>query len=638
MLRQDAALGHAAVLIVLAAPAWAGPASSPGAPGARAPIVRANMMRAAVGLGSVSSLPRNVLAQRGIEEAQLEVHAASVLLDRCRQPGFREALSEAVSPEAASGLEALAKNALAELSPKAAARIVKTVESISPTPRSLEHLAYLKAELSEAAAAGGFEALERFFTDKLAAGPAEEHAVAGKPSDIPVGLAPHEASADHGAERAVPAPAALEDEKKPLGLSEMVAMGLNSIIGSGIFRAPAALILSLGSLSPWIFAIMGPLLFIPGYTFRLAARRNQQTGGPYAYAKQAYSSEVAFGVGSITWFAQTVGWAAVVSFLTGFILQQWPGFIAAGYGGPVVVGVIASMGILNMFTVKESGTNVKFWLAVKSLPLIAFVGAGLWHMLGHGLGGLQTMDVGALASVSGHSLAGAIALTFFSFEGFQTVPATAGEVRNAKRNIPLAMMIALVASTLLYVAVQLVAVGVLPAVTPEIKGAPLAAAAAIMVGPIGAAFMTVAAIISIIGYSSGAALYTPRYLQALSQDGHVPAIFSKLWPGTTAPYMSVAFTTAMAALLALYAPLNLLVFVTTAAVSAQIAITALSVLRMEAREGYPGGWKARWFPRATLGLIALMNGFLLYNGEWQHFAAAGVFLAAAYAYRALRNR
>ena len=104
----------------------------------------------------------------------------------------------------------------------------------------------------------------------------------------------------------------------------------------------------------------------------------------------------------------------------------------------------------------------------------------------------------------------------FACTGFEYIPVPAGEAKNPRRTVPLAMVASVLATTVLYMLVQVVAAGVHPNLGSS--ETPLADAAGIFAGPKGKFLMNLAFVVSSFGFCAGSALVGPRYLEAFAEE------------------------------------------------------------------------------------------------------------------------
>ena len=386
-------------------------------------------------------------------------------------------------------------------------------------------------------------------------------------------------------------------------LLDCIGLGINGIIGTGIFLLPARVFRAAGGLSWAAWLAIGGVCLLVGLCFCEAAGRADRNGGPYLYARDAFGRWVGVGVGWMALAANVFAYGAVargfgrnLSFLVPVLSRTRPQIAMA-------LAVIGSLALLNYRGIKPGALASDLFSGAKLIPILFFVGLGLlfidWGRLGTPppiQPRLEAIKVGGFAAL-------------FACTGFEYVPVTAGETDNPRRNVPLALFFALFGSICLYVLVQLVFLGTHP--DPAHADKPLAEAAAAFAGPWAGRFVAIGSVISSFGYLTGVALVTPRYLSALGENGELPAVFARRHPSFGTPSVAIAITSLICAGMAVFADFDRLSDLNNAAVFAQYVPTCLAVLVLRRTRG-PSAFTLPFGPLvpllATLGCVLFLNG------------------------------
>lgn len=356
-------------------------------------------------------------------------------------------------------------------------------------------------------------------------------------------------------------------DKRLLSLFDVLCLGVNAIVGSGIYLFPGLLAAQLGPASFLAFALCGVMSALIGLCFVEAASTFDRSGGPYIYAASAFGQWPGYLVGWTCWTAALLSWAAVASAIAPYLGHLWAP-LGAGAGAAVTAaGITLVLGVINYLGVKPGAYTLDVLTVAKLLPLLVLLGAGLLALV-----------PGRLTPFAPHGLAPlpqASFLAFFAFQGFEVVPVPAGETANPRRNAPLALMGSLLGATLLYVAIQVAAVGS----TPGLAGAkqPLAEMGRALLGEAGGHMVAVAAVISMLGFCSGVALAGPRYLEALAEDRHLPWDLGRRHPRYDTPGRAIVATTGLTCLLVLLLDFDHLVDMAVLTVGVQYLATCLAV-------------------------------------------------------------
>ncbi len=319
---------------------------------------------------------------------------------------------------------------------------------------------------------------------------------------------------------------------------------INSTIGSGIFGLPSDVARLIGRASPWAVLLAGAAAGVIMACFAEVASQFTQAGGPYLYARAAFGRLLAIEVGWMLWLVRLAAPAATADLFVIYCGEFWPHakeplprflLLTFLYGILTLInyrGVRVSTQVSNVFTV------------AKLVPLFLVAIAGtLYLVAGHQAAPILPGGAGAGAWLK------ACLLLVFAYGGFETALTPLSEAKNPRRDAAFALFMALITCTLLYSAIQWVVVGILP--HPAYSERPLADVARLVFGNRGAAFVSVGALVSVVGYLSANMLGVPRITFALAENGDFPAIFAAIHPRFRTPYVSILAFALLSWLLAL---------------------------------------------------------------------------------------
>lgn len=550
------------------------------------------------------------------------VHASSVLVERLAENGYRQELAAVLTPlgdgpALAGKLEILARenvalgparaaearSAVAEIAPQALTRAPAAATTQAPrsaqtarTPQaSLSALHEELRGLSPDDALGAREALERAFTSARRGAPETSASVVAASDREAHGAALARPSEDRplAHEPSIPPPpasAAEPSHKKALRLHDLVGLGVNSIIGAGIFIKPALLAKQAAGSSIFAFPITALLLIPVGLAFAEAATYFPgKSGGSYRYVRGAFGDRGlagkvgewgSFGVTWLAWIALICGWASVTSVSAVNLSYFFPALASGWASKALASAVIAAIAYINFRGVKEGARVSNAFAVAKLLPMLLFIALGLPMLHAAAFGTLMPQSLGALS--------GACFLTFFALQGFENISVPAGEVHEPGKNVPRAIILSMLIASLIYTGIQLVAYGVTPSLASATK--PLVDAGFRIFGAVGAAVMALCAFFSTTGDSAAAALFGARFIKVLADDKHVPgsALLSRMHPRFGTPYVAILLTSALT-MLALFLPIDRLMDISSVAVSAQYIGTCLALPFLRRRMSAPAG-------------------------------------------------
>jgi len=321
--------------------------------------------------------------------------------------------------------------------------------------------------------------------------------------------------------------------KRSIGRWALTGLMINSIIGSGIFGVPGELLRLLGQASPLAFLLAGLAIGVIVACFVEVGSQFSEAGGPYLYVRTAFGRFLGI---QVAWFTALAPMAAAaaqanlfVSYLAGF---------APSMGSGISLPLIA-----NLFGARGGKSLSNILVVAKLSPLLILIVAGLLYT------GYPTehRETTALATPGLSLWFSAVLLAVFSFGGFENALAATGDVKEPSRTVPFALAASLVVCVIIYTLIQLVTAMALDGT--NVASRPLAAAASIVLGPRGAMFVGVAAMISTSGAVSATVLVVPRLLAALSQGGDMPAFFARVHRSSGAPVIATMTIAALIVLL-----------------------------------------------------------------------------------------
>jgi amino acid transporter len=363
--------------------------------------------------------------------------------------------------------------------------------------------------------------------------------------------------------------------RRSLGLFDVVCIGLNAIVGSGIFLLPDDLYREMGGLSPLAFMLCAVGLMPVALCYAEAASNVDKSGGPYLYASAAFGANIGFAVGWMCFANAVFSFAAVAAAAAAYFGRLVPLFSGAIALKAVALAVIFGFAAINYRGAKPGAVAVDLFTIGKFAVLIILVGALL-----------PGVEPSRLSGPLPHGLAGVGSATFmalFAAQGFEVVPVPAGETHAPQRALPIAVLTSLLAASLLYLFVQASLVGAFPGLGAE-SDAPLADAA-LGVAPSLGLVVAAGGLISTLGFVSGSALGTPRYLYAAALDRHLPAALAAVHPRFESPHVAVVATAALAAALVIPFDYRALIGMSNVAVAVQYLATCLAVLRLRKLSG-----------------------------------------------------
>lgn len=350
-----------------------------------------------------------------------------------------------------------------------------------------------------------------------------------------------------------PSPALAEERvlRKDLSLFSLTALIMGAIIGSGIFFLPAAMLDQAGSPWPVMLAwiVGGAVALAGGLTFAELGAAFPKAGGQYAFIRDALGKGWGF---QFAWsgFAavQTGTIAAVAVALTGAVDYLWDlpgstpclgagtadecnGLVLPKWGaGFLAVAIVGLLTLVNHYGVKRAAWLNNGATVAKTAALVVI--AAVAFLMGSDAGNFQDFggQFGAL-TLGGFGLA--LASSLFAYDGFAQATFVAAEVKDARKALPRAILLAtaIVAATYLVSTFAVFYVlGEQDISADALAGTvPIAAEAMdFVVGGVAASLVIGAIIISTFGTVNAYVLTSPRIYHPIARDGDFPKAFGVL--------------------------------------------------------------------------------------------------------------
>jgi amino acid transporter len=410
---------------------------------------------------------------------------------------------------------------------------------------------------------------------------------------------------------------------RAVGLVGLTAIALNGVIGSGIFKLPADVYRLIGPASLTAYLLAAVLVALVVACFAEAGSRSDETGGPYLYARDAFGEFAGFLVGWLFFITRLAATAAIANVFVAYLgsIDPWLGSGAGRFAAiTIAVGGLAAV---NVYGVRRASSTVSLLMLAKLVPLVIFVGVGLFFV--------DRQRVTLLALPELGSLRQAALLLVFAYGGFENASVPTEEALDPRRHLPVALLTTIAVVAVLYVLIQVVCQGTLPELASS--PTPLTAAARNVMGTPGAWMLTGAALLSTLGSISAVVLVGPRILYAFARHGQLPAALARIHPRHRSPHWAVivfAVLTWAVALVGGFAQLAALSAVARLLFSASTCL-AVPVLRRRQRHlaasfVLPGGpmipllavaisvWLLTGLTaeQATAGGLGLLSGLVVY--------------------------
>ena len=356
-----------------------------------------------------------------------------------------------------------------------------------------------------------------------------------------------------------------------LGLMSIILLGVNAIIGTGIFLLPGKAAALVGVNSLWVIVFDALLVMSIALCFAEMGGMFNKNGGPYVYAKEAFGNFVGFEVGFMKWAIATIAWSAMaVGFATALGAVWEPASTEMGKN-IIATLIIVVLGIMNIMGVKISKIINNIVTIGKLLPLIFFILVGIFYVKGVNFAPMESVPDMTQASFGAAAL-----IIFYAFTGFESIAVAAEDMEKPERNVPKAIILVLTLVSIVYILIQAICIGIMGDALVTSK-TPVADAAFVFMGPLAKAIVTAGTLISIGGINVASSFLAPRSGVAMADDGLIPKVVSKR-NKKDAPYVAIIVTVVFAVVLSWTGSFEKLAAISVVSRFAQYLPTCLAVL------------------------------------------------------------
>ncbi|ADA63893.1 Amino acid permease [Lactococcus lactis subsp. lactis NCDO 2118] len=312
-------------------------------------------------------------------------------------------------------------------------------------------------------------------------------------------------------------------ENKLLSPVAIFLLGVNSIIGSGIFLLSGKIYEDAGIWSLLAILCAGLSIFVIAFAYANMSKIYSKNGGAFVYAKETFGRFPGFIVGMVTWLLGTVTLATEVSALLTAMKMILPNLNSRLIG----IIIILALGIISYFGSSIIAGLDNLTSFVKIVLVLVFIFTCLWLVRGLNFSSPNLLTASS-ANIGGfNGFLSAYGTVFFFFTGFSFLPVNAEKMKNPAKNLPKMMSLVMLTCLAVYLIIQTITIGALgPELTKTLV--PAATAFSKIVGSIGIPLFVVGICFSIFGVIVATTFNTPTILASLAQAHEdVPMFVSK---------------------------------------------------------------------------------------------------------------
>ena len=396
--------------------------------------------------------------------------------------------------------------------------------------------------------------------------------------------------------------------RRSLGPWNLTALGIGSIIGTGIFvltgtaasqNAGPALVLSM------IISAVG--CAFSGLCYAEFSAMVPVAGSAYTYAYATMGEFIAWIIGwdlileyALSVATVAVGWSGYFVSLARDVGIAIPPALAApppeglfNLPAAVIVLVVAALLVIG---IKQSADTNTLLVAIKSVVLVVFVVAGAAYVKRENLTPFVPPNLGPFGQFGWSGVLRGAGVMFFAYIGFDAVSTAAQEARNPSRDMPIGILGSLAICTVIYMLVAVVLVGIVPYRQLNVAD-PLAvgidATGITWLSPV----IKVAALFGLFSTMLVQLLGQTRIFYSMSRDGLLPRVFAAVHPRFRTPHVSTVLTGSVIALLAGLTPIGVLGQLVSIGTLLAFVLVSIGVVILRATApDVPRPFRTPWVP------------------------------------------
>ena len=371
--------------------------------------------------------------------------------------------------------------------------------------------------------------------------------------------------------------------RRSLGFWTLAIYGIGDILGAGIYALVGKVAGAAGSASWLSFTIALGVAALTAVTYAELGGRFPKSAGESFFAEQAFRRKgLALVVGWVVLCSGVLSLATVSVAFGGYMTGLVPGLPVS----VTIIGILLLLAVINFRGMRESSATNIVATMVELTGLLIVIVAGALFLGREGDASIaQTIEAGRQTDWT--SIARGSALAFFAFIGFEDMVNVAEEVKNPERNLPNAILAALVVTGLIYLFVVLVATSVVPPATLASSEAPLLSVVQHSSARIPNGLFSLIALFAVANTGLLNFIMGSRLLYGMSRQGLLPSWLGEVHEGRRTPHWAILTVLVVALMLALSGSLTYLAGTTSLLLLLVFFAVNSSLLIIKRREGRP---------------------------------------------------
>ena len=410
----------------------------------------------------------------------------------------------------------------------------------------------------------------------------------------------------------------MQELKRVVTLRDAVMINLGAIIGAGIFVIIGLAAYYSGPALPIAILISGIIAMFTGLSFSYLTKYSGKEGGVYEYVKDSFNRYAGF-IAGILWVASNL--IAIAAVATSFVTYFY--LLFGGHGSILVsILIILFFALINILGIKSSSLTTTVLVIINVLTLVVFSISSLFYF--------NTNNFNNMLNIPINNIIYGAAIIFFAYTGFSRVTTIGDEVINPEKTIPLAIIISILISIVIYASVSIAAIGLISPKELASSAAPLETAINKIGNPLLSIIIAIGGITATAGVLLTGILGSSRVLYAMGRDNELPKWLSYLDRFST-PKNAIAIATIISLLFLVFVSFNNIVESTNLAILLAYLLINVSAFYVSIKEK-----RASYSINSILGMITIIIVISTLNLE--SFEIVSIILLISISYLIIREK
>ncbi len=407
-----------------------------------------------------------------------------------------------------------------------------------------------------------------------------------------------------------------------LGFFSLAAYGIGDTLGAGIYTVVGKVVGEAGS-GAWVsFLLAGAVALFTGFSYAELSSRFPVSSGAAGFVSRAIPGPLVAILAGVFVLGTGLSSAATVISAFGGYLQELVSF-------PAVLSqvlLIAALSFLSFWGILESSRVNVVLTAIEFSGLVAVIVAGIFILSG------DVAPAGEFLAKSRESFdlfktLGGITIAFFAYIGFEDISNLAEEAKNPKRDVPRAILVSVIVSTVMYVLVVLTLQLNVPESTIPSSETPLLLVFQKAGWDWFLNLFSVIAIFAIANTGLANLIMASRLLYGMSEEGLIPKFISKVHAKRKTPWVGVVIAGTAVVLLTFTGDLKILAQTTSLLIMIAFLMVHVSLVLIKRRKTKEKGMRFPFFFPIIGGLLCLG---LISQFPWEAFARGSILLGIGF--------